>query len=306
MHNVGMETLMELNTLRSFLVISQEENMTVAAAELHVSQSTLSRQMKTLEQELGAPLFIRRSYGLTLTQQGRLLKERATDLITLADKIGDEFADFGKLTGGTLYFGLAESRQITVLARQIAKLRRECPDLHYHVESGVSAQVLEHLDAGVLDFVVLAQPPDTATYESWTFPGTDRWGLIMPEHNQLARRAAIRVDDLAGLPLFCSQQAWNREIAQWAGRRLSSLKLEATFGLAYNASVFVREGLGYYLSFDDLIDTHPGSGLAFRPLDPPLETKLYLAWRKGRQLSPIASRFVAQLRGSDADVGKRG
>lgn len=287
---------MEIRALRAFLEVSREENMTRAAANLHMSQPALSKLMKSLEQELGAALFVRRSFGLTLTDEGCVLRERARDLVGMASRIEDEFASLGNITGGTLYFGLAESYQIRYLARQIKALRMQCPDLRYHVESGVSLQVLEHLDQGTLDFAVLAQDPDLTKYESLDFPDVDRWGIVVPDGHRLAARAYVTVDDLVGEPLFCSQQAWKHDIPRWAGSRMPDLRLEATFGLAYNGAVFAREGLGVLLTFARLLDTSADSGLEFRPLRPVLETRLHLVWRRNRPLSPIAERFLAQIR----------
>lgn len=287
---------MEIRALRAFLEVSREENMTRAAANLHMSQPSLSKLIRSLEHELGMKLFVRRSFGLTLTKEGQVLRERARDLVGMADRIEDEFASLGGITGGTLYFGLAESYQIRYLAQQIRRLREQCVDLRYHVESGVSAQVLEHLDQGTLDFAVLAQDPDLTKYEALTFPDVDRWGVIVPAGHRLASRGTIGIDDLVGEPLFCSQQGWKYEIARWAGSRMPDLQLEATFGLAYNAAVFAREGLGVLLSFDRIVDTSADSGLVFRPLRPELDTKLHLVWRRNRPLSPIAERFVRRLR----------
>ncbi|KFI60744.1 LysR family transcriptional regulator [Bifidobacterium cuniculi] len=282
---------MEIRALRVFLAISREGNMTRAADELHVSQPSLSKMVKSLEEELGTKLFVRRSFGLTLTADGRLLRERAQDLVAMADRIEDEFADLGRLAGGTLHFGLAESVHIDVLARAIRQLREESPGLRYHVDSGVSAQVLGRLDDGAIDFAVLAHEPDGAKYESWAFPEPDVWGVVMRDDSPLAGRERVRVRDLVGYPLFCSAQSWKLDIPRWAGGLMGELRLEATFGLPYNGAVFVREGLGVLLSFAGLVDTSEGSGLAFRPLEPRLETRLHLAWRRNRPLSPIAERF---------------
>ena len=76
---------------------------------------------------------------------------------------------------------------------------------------------------------------------------------------------------------------------------MPELHLEGSLRLSYNGSVFVREGLGYLLTFDRLLDTSPGSGLAFRPLEPPLKTELYLVWKKYPVFSPMAQRFLTQL-----------
>lgn len=282
---------MNLHALRAFLAISRTENMTRAAEELHTSQPSLSKLMKSLEDDLSTKLFIRRSFGLTLTAEGRLLRDKAQDLVEMADRIENEFADLGSITGGTLYFGLAESTHIDVIARAIRQLREENPTLRYHVDSGVSAQVLGRLDDGALDFAVLAHEPDATKYDFWEFPDPDIWGAVMRNDSPLAIHKHIRAQDLVGYPLFCSAQAWKFDIPRWAGPLMTELHLEASFGLSYNGAVFTREGLGVLLTFSNLVDTSADTGLTYRPLKPRLETRLYLTWRKTRPLSPLAKRF---------------
>lgn len=287
---------MEIRTLRYFLAAAREENMTRAAETLHVTQPTLSKALKALEEELGKKLFTRHSFSIRLTDEGVLLRNRAEDLVSMADRIEREFLSLDDITGGDLYFGLAESFQIRYLARAIHSFKQTYPGLRYHITSGDTEQVLEKLDKGLLDFVVLVETPDAGKYESLVFPEADVWGLVMPEDDPLAEKKAIRVDDLIGLPLFCSEQSWEKDIPRWAGEKMGGLHLEGSFRLSYNASIFAREHLGYVLTFDRLLNTSPGSGLAFRPLDPRLETKLYLVWKKYQTFSPIAERFLTQIR----------
>ena len=289
---------MEIRTLRYFLAVAREENMTRAAEALHVTQPTLSKALKSLEDELGKKLFTRHSFSIKLTDEGILLRNRAEDLVSMADRIEREFVSLDDITGGDLYFGLAESFQIRYLAHAIHSFKQIYPGLRYHITSGDSEQVLEKLDKGLLDFVVLVETPDAGKYEFLVFPEDDVWGLVMPEDDLLAKKKDIRVDDLTGLPLFCSEQSWEKDIPRWAGAKMAALHLEGSFRLAYNASIFAKEHLGYLLTFDRLIDTSPGSGLAFRPLTPHLETKLYLVWKKYQTFSPIAERFLTQIRTS--------
>lgn len=287
---------MEIRTLRYFLAVAREENMTRAAEYLHVTQPTLSKQIQALEGELGKKLFIRHSFRIELTEEGILLRKRAEDLVSMADKILEEFTALDDVTGGDVYFGLAESCQIRYLAREIKRFKEIYPDLRYHISSGDTEQVTEKLDKGVLDFAVLAEEPDTAKYHCLTFPEADIWGLVMPSDHPLAKKELILADDVIGLPLFCSEQGWQRDIPRWSGDKMDSLHLEGSFRLPYNASLFVKEGLGFLLTFDHLIDTSPTSGLAFRPLFPMLETKMYLIWRKYQVFTPIAERLLAGLK----------
>ncbi len=287
---------MEIRTLRYFLAVAREENMTRAADLLHVTQPTLSKALKALEDELGKKLFIRRSFSIALTEEGALLRDRAEDLVTMADKIEKEFLSLDDITGGDLYFGLAESYQIRYLAREIRTFRDTCPGLRYHITSGDTEQVTEKLDKGLLDFAVICDAPDTRKYEFVPFPEGDVWGLILPADSPLAEKNEILIDDLAGLPLFTSEQGWEGDIRAWAGDRFGELRLEGSFRLAYNASLFVKEGLGYQLSFRDLVDVSEGSGLVFRPLTPRLEVKLYLIWNRYQAFTPVAERFLAQVK----------
>ena len=287
---------MDIRNLRYFLAVAREENMTKAAELLHVTQPTLSKTLKALEEELGKKLFTRRSFSIRLTDEGMLLRDRAEDLVAMADKIEQEFMSLDDITGGDLYFGLAESYQIRYLAREISRFKAAYPGLNYHITSGDTEQVTEKLDKGLLDFgVICSEIPDTRKYNYITFPFTDKWGAVMSVSHPLARKKAIIVDDLIGEPLFCSEQSWEREINEWAGERYGELRLEGSFRLSFNGSMFALEGLGILLTFEHLVDCSEGSGLVFRPLDPVKESGFYLIWGKYQVLTPIAERFLTQI-----------
>ncbi len=289
---------MEIKNLRYFLAVAREENMSHAAETLHVTQPTLSKALRALEDELGKKLFTRRSFSIKLTDEGMLLRDRAEDLVAMADMIEQEFISLDDITGGAIYFGLAESYRISLLAREIRKLKDRYPSFTYHITSGDTEQVTEKLDKGLLDFGVICETPNAEKYGYIPFPETDRWGAVMSADHPLAKKKSIKAADLIGQPLFCSEQSWNIEIPEWAGDLFPELRLEGSFRLSYNASLFAREGLGILLTFEHLIDCSAESGLVFRPLSPKQETKLYLIWNKYRAFTPIAERFLAMIRES--------
>ncbi len=286
---------MEIKNLRYFLAVAREENMSKAAEQLHVSQPTLSKTLKALEEELGKKLFIRHSFSISLTDEGMLLRDRAQDLVAMSDKIEQEFSSLDDITGGNIYFGLAESYQIRYLAREIYKLKEKYPNFTYHITSGDTEQVTEKLDKGILDFAVLCETPDSNKYEFVKFPEADVWGAIISSSHPLAKKKSIHVSDLIGQPLFVSEQSWNNEIKTWAKERFPKLKLEGSFRLSYNGSVFARENLGILLTFKDLINTE-GTDMVFRPLSPELKSELYLIWNKYQAFTPIAEKFLEQIK----------
>lgn len=286
---------MEIKNLRYFLAVAREENMSKAAEQLHVSQPTLSKTLKALEEELGKKLFIRHSFSISPTDEGMLLRDRAQDLVAMSDKIEQEFNSLDDITGGDIYFGLAESYQIRYLAREIYKLKEKYPNFTYHITSGDTEQVTEKLDKGLLDFAVLCETPDSNKYEYVKFPEADVWGAIISSSHPLAKKKSIHVSDLIGQPLFVSEQSWNNEIKTWAKERFPKLKLEGSFRLSYNGSVFARENLGILLTFKDLINTE-GTDMVFRPLSPELKSELYLIWNKYQAFTPIAEKFLEQIK----------
>lgn len=112
----------------------------------------------------------------------------------------------------------------------------------------------------------------------------------------LAKKERIRVEDLAGLQLICSEQAMREDIPRWCGNNIDTLHYTGSTNLFYNGSIFVAEGLGYMLTFDHLADTGTDSNLCFRPLDPVLETKMYIIWKKYQMFTPIAERLLELLK----------
>lgn len=289
---------MEIRVLRYFLTVAREENITRASEKLHITQPTLSRQLKQLEDELGKKLFRRGNYSVRLTDEGMLLRKRAEDILSIVDKTEEEFRNLDELTGGDVYIGCAESWQISYIARKISELRKKYSGLRYHITSGNTEQVAERLDKGLIDFAVICEPPNLSRYHYIELPEPDIWGVVMREDDVLSEKSGICFDDLSGRPLICSAQGMEYDISRWCGDRIEQLDLSGTINLAYNGSVFVREGLGLMLSFDRLVNTSSDSGLVFRPLVPELETKLYIIWKKYQVFSPMAEKLIGLIQES--------
>ena len=287
---------MEIRVLRYFLEIARESNMSRAAKILHVSQPTLSKQMKELESELGKKLFHRGSTSVSLTDEGMLLRKRAEDILTMVDKTTSEFLELDNITGGEVHIGCAESHQIKYLAWVIKDFKEAYPRFRYHLTSGNTEQVVERLDRGLIDFAFIVEPPNLERYNHIEIPGTDIWGLAIRKDHPLAEKEEIVFADLIGIDLICSEQGMKFDIARWCGENTDQLKLSGTINLCYNGGIFVEEGLGGMLTFDRLVNTGDDSNLCFRPLSPRLETKMYIIWKKYQVFTPIAELLLDELK----------
>lgn len=287
---------MELRVLRYFLEVAREGSVTHAAQRLHISQPTLSKQLKDLEEELGKKLFVRSSYSVKLTDEGMLLRRRAEDILDMVGKTEEEFRSLGEVTGGDVRIGCAESEGIAHLARRVRSLQQRYPGIRVHLSSGDREDLAERLDRGLLDFAVLVEAVDLAKYNYLALPGTDSWGLVLRRDHPLAEKEAIRAEDLMDVPLICPRQGLQQELSRWFGNQVTRLHVVATVNLAYNGGVLAKEGLGCVLTFDKLIDVSPNSLLCFRPLEPALHSKLYFVWKKYQIFSPAAQLLLEEMK----------
>ena len=283
---------MELRTLRYFLEIAREENMTKAAERLHVSQSALSRQVKSLEEELGKRLFIRHSFRIELTPEGILLRKRAEDILQMVDKTTEEFQSLDDDLHGDIFIGCAESEAMKRLATLLVDLHRLHPGIHYHLKSGNTADIAGDLDKGLLDFAVIANAVDLSKYNFLTVTTRDLWGAVIPKTHPLAAKDRISVTDLLEEPLILSVQSITDDYPKFFGDLQDRLNIVATFNLPYNGAVLVRAGLGIMLCFDKLIDTGDASDLCFRPLTPQLESEGNIIWKKYQVFNPVAQALL--------------
>lgn len=292
-----METL-ELRVLRYFLAVTEERSITGAAEYLRISQPSLSRQLRQLEERLGHRLFERGSRAITLTAEGELLRDRAREIVALADRTETEIASMDEPVGGPVYLGCGESDAMRILARAARRVRVRWPQVRFHLYSGNAEDLGERLDSGLLDFAVLIEPADVSKYEYVRLPAADVWGVLMRRDHPLAARDAVSSADLEGLPLLVSRQMRaGGELAGWQGAAPERLDIVGTYNLPNNAALMVSEGVGCALCLDRIVNTGPDSDLTFRPLSPRFESGLDLVWRVDRRFSRAARCFLDELRG---------
>ncbi len=288
---------MEIRVLRYFLEVAREGSITHAAKRLHISQPTLSKQLKDLEGELGKKLFTRSSYSVRLTDEGMLLRKRAEDILDMVDKTEEEFKALGAITGGDIHIGCAESEGIRHLAQRIKALQEKHPGIRIHLYSGDTNDLAERLEQGLLDFAVTAQAVDLSKYNYLELPWVDTWGVVLRNDDPLAEKEALGVEDLLGKPLIVSRQGLREDMPRLFGEKVDQLNVTATINLTYNGTILAREGIGYVLTFDKLVNTSQESELCFRPLAPRLETKLYVVWKKYQVFSPAAELLLRKMKG---------
>lgn len=290
---------MEIRVLQYFLAIAREQSILHAAESLHLSQPTLSTQIKNLEEELGKQLLIRGTKGsrkVTLTEEGMILRKRAEEILDLVQKTENEISLSDSIVLGDVYIGAGETDGIRLLAKTAGKLSKQHPGIHYHISSGNEQFVTEQLDKGLLDFGLVFGHPDQKKYDVLPLPIKDVWGILMKSDDPLTKKETIAPKDLWDKPLLISQEQYEAgPLIQWLQKKRSSLNITVAYNLLFNASLFVEEGLGYAFAFDKIIRTDPKGPLTFRPLDPPMEMPMSLIWKKYQVFSKPAEKFLETL-----------
>lgn len=286
---------MELRVLKYFLAVAREESITAAADSLHITQPTLSKQLMDLENDLGKKLFIRGNRRITLTEEGKYLRQRAQEIVDLAEKTEAEFKT-ENLVGGDICIGGGETHAMRYMAKALESMQQKCPGIRVHLFSGTADDITERLDKGCIDFGLFVGSVDLAKYDYLKLPASDTWGLILRKDHPLAAKESITPEDLKNLPLLCSRQAMQQnELSGWLGFPTENLNLIGTYNLIYNASILVEEGIGCALSIDGLINTSCNSQLCFRPFEPRITAEVLIAWKKYQVFSKASEKFLCAL-----------
>lgn len=286
---------MELRVLHYFLTIAREETISEAAKQLHITQPTLSRQIKELEDELGKQLFIRSNKKITLTDEGILLRQRAEEILNLVNKTELEIASSNSVITGEIYIGSGEARALKVITQSIKKIQSLYPEVTFHIHSGNAPDVIEKLDNGLIDFALLTPHPKISEYNHLLLPFVHTWGILMPKDDPLAHKESITLEDIKDKPLIVSKEIDQLpELVEWLNNDLEHLHIISTYSLLYNASLMVEDGLGYVICFDQLINTSGHSPLCFRPLSPKITIPYFFIWKK-YQIPTKASKYFLDI-----------
>lgn len=288
---------MELRELKYFLAVAREESISRAAEALFVTQPNLSRQMQNLEKEIGQQLFVRGTRKITLTEAGRLLRKRAEEIIELYNKTEAEFSAPITDISGDIYIGGGESYAMQMIAKVAYDIRKDYPNVKFHLFSGDGATISEQLDKGLIDFGIFIGAYDLSKYEHLQLPLYDTWGVLMRKDSPLARKERIAPEDLWDKPLLLSRQSIGGSIVtEWLRKSTKELNVVSTGNLIYNMSLLVKEGLGYAVTLDKLINTTGDSELCFRPLAPDLTSNLEIAWKKYQVFPKCKEIFLEKLK----------
>lgn len=281
---------MELRVLKYFLAIAREENFTKAAQQLHITQPTLSRQIAQLEEELGVDLFVRSNHNIILTEDGMILKRRAQEILSLADKTKRDFLHKDENLEGVISIGSGEFLSTRCLTDCIAQFRRKHPLVRYEFYSGNAGNIRDQIERGLLDIGLMSEPIDIRKYEFISMPIKEEWGAFVREDSPLIDKDFIAPQDLVDIPLILPLGDFaESHIGKWFGEYISQIDVIAKGNLLYNEAMMAQSNIGAVIGIR-LKSNY--DRLRFIPLNPSLKIDTALAWKKEQIFSAATTAFI--------------
>lgn len=281
---------MDIRVLEYYLIVAREESITKAAAILHVTQPTLSRQLMQLEEELQVKLFNRTSHSVVLTEDGLLFKRRAQEIVALSEKTKRDFIRGNRELSGEIGIGCGEFRSIQIIAQIMKEFKKEHPFVTFQIYSGNSSNIKERIESGILDIGVILDYVDIRKYEYVRIPLSEEWGVLVREDSPLAAMEYVTPQDIRELPLIISERSMrDNELADWIGKKYEDLNIVSTYNLMYNAAIMVANGMGVAgcIKLDCRYE-----GTRFVPARPSVKNNSVFAWKKALSQSQAVSSFI--------------
>ena len=296
---------MEIRQLRAFVAIAESGTFTAGALRVHVTQAAISMQIRQLETEIGAKVFVRAPRHVILTEAGEQLLRRARHILREHDAALDEIAELAGAERGRLRIGSASAMVLTEQLPTILKeLRKQHPAADIAVTSGTSEVLVDQILAGEVDIAFVSLPVDVRGIKTERLSEDQLVAIASPRH-KLAKQRTISAYTLAGERLILGERGGNT-------RRL----IDQFFAQA-GVSLRVAMELSRQQAIKRMVEEDMGVGIV--PLqsvkDEVEKGKLIRWWIEGAQInwelgiaqlsngydSPIMQKFVALAKNNFAD-----
>ncbi len=292
---------MELRHLRYFVIVAEEQNVTRAAAKLHVSQPALSRQIHDLEEELGLALFERSAKMIRLTEPGRIFLGEARAVLQRAEEaVATARAAAGGLQG-ELHVGYAPSLTVEILPRALRAFHVELPGVRVMLHDASTEEMLSGLREGNLQVALIVRPAD-CDLAGLHFDDLASYPLCvaLPPGHVLAKAKSIRLEKVAGEAFVGYSRAdypeYHRNfeaLFEKVGKRPEIVEENDSVS-SLMAAVEAGRGLALVPS---CLECMAGPRLKIVPITPAPAPIVVAALRREGTVSLAVTRFIAASRG---------
>ena len=293
---------MELRTLRYFVTVAEELNITAASRKLNISQPPLSAQIKNLEFELQTVLFIRGKRHLQLTESGRLLYRRAKEIVNLADKTKEEILSLNNGISGTIFVGVTSGKASEIAAGWFASFLKENPQIRFRIENGGSDELIEKLRGGLVSLAVIAAPYDQNLLNSFYICSEPVCAMLGKDHlSTKDGDAEIPVTTLADTPLIVpGRKSTVESVYKWFRSAKCEPLIVCETENGTDAAALAAQNVGAAL-FPESVCPKSGGVTVKKLAGVEKRIDYYFVWRKGHPLLTAEEKLIDSIKSQLAE-----
>ncbi|GEO68166.1 LysR family transcriptional regulator [Levilactobacillus acidifarinae] len=288
---------METKHLQYFLKIIQEGSLSSAANKLHMSQPTLSRQLKSLEEELNTTLFIRGHRELILTKSGKIFQRKAEQLLKILDQTKSEIqqTDTTELVG-TITIGCTQTNVAKFMSKVIALFKNEHPSVKFNIYDLSVKDIKSYLDDGMLDIGFIMNPSDTDRFNVIQLDMVDNWGIIVPNYSQFSNKSSFEIKDIQKLPLLIPQNlVIQLDLLNQMKLKANLMNVVGTQNLVTNSLNLCRQGTADILCTSGALPENIAD-LKFIPIKSLPDISHSVIWKKGISQESATKKFLSLIK----------
>ena len=293
---------MEIRVLEYYIAIVEHKSITRAAEALHISQSTLSRQIMDLEDRLGVTLFERGKREISLTEDGDFLYQRAKEIVQLAGDT-EEKIHAGQSLSGTLRIGIGEGSVNELILSAVRPLIAENHNVTLDYQTLAADKIFRDIDMGLLDFGVVWTNDNLSKYEILDLPYENHWGAVVPAGDPLMDKEELVAADLRHRSLILPQQLdVISDLKKYLNRYVAGVRVTGYYDMNYNMLAMVRAGVGIALTLDKP-EYRNMTDVAFKPLRALQPIRVKLIWKADQKLTRLNQTFLNSVRAGSGMTG---
>ncbi|AWI06433.1 LysR family transcriptional regulator [Clostridium drakei] len=283
---------MDIRQLKYFIAIAEEGQITGAARKLNMAQPPLSYHLKLLEDELGVKLVERGSRKIKLTDAGKMLYAKASQILKLTETTIKQLKDFGQGIKGTLFIGTVSSCGATLLPERIHNFNKKCPDISFEIYEGNTYKLLELLNNGLIEIGIVRTPFNSESFNLKYLSKETMIAVFNTNSNWYKKKKSIRINDIMDKPLIIYRR-FEKLISKCCQNFGFNPKIICKCDDARTALLWADSGIGLALVPKSAIKLVNNSNLSYIEIDESeLETRVAAIWLKNQSLSEAAKYFV--------------
>lgn len=286
---------MDFKQLQYFVTVAEEKSISAAAKKLFLAQPPLSRQIRLLEQEMGARLLERSVRGISLTPEGELLYKYATGLLETKLCLSREIRDVSQHHQDGLRVGIVPSASTAFLEKYLCSFHTAHPKVLLRLREGYN-DIIELLEEGLIDFAVMRTPIPPCDAHMLTLHTEPMVAIGHRCYFEDIPEGSVVLQALSGKPMVCHGRIelmlYNANLPFEPDQALF-----CTHSNMCTSFLSAQAGFGIAIVPRSLLDSFRLDRLAWRELaEEALNTRVVLLWKQGVNLSPAAARFIAHAK----------